>query len=90
MTRDWMIKIREGMGLSLQQMARMCRCSVMLLHIVECGSLTQKDIAADIARAYGMDVHQYNQLVPERNRARVIPKHKPAPVDHGMSIYSYR
>lgn len=89
-TRNWMIEMREGKGLTLQEMAIRCDCSQKLLHIVECGSPTRPDIASNIARAYGMDVHQYNMLVVERHRARVIPKRKPAPRDHGISIYSYR
>lgn len=89
MTRNWMIKIREDRGLSLRGMAILCDCSVTPLYKVECGSITHPDIASDIARAYGVDVNHYNMLVADCHRAKEIPKHKPKPVDHGLSIYSY-
>lgn len=80
--RKWMVDMRQKKGLSLRAMSVLCDCSRTLLYIVECGGITHPDIASDIARAYGMDVHQYNMLVAENRRARVIPKHRPKPVDN--------
>ena len=88
--RDWMIALRREKQMSLRAMAVKVDCSRNLLYIVECGGITHPDIASDIARAYGMDVYQYNMIVAERHRARVIPKHKPKPKGNGLSIYSYR
>lgn len=87
--RDWMVRMREKKGLSLREMARICDCSRTLLYIVECGGITHPDIASDIARAYGMRVNQYNQLVATERKAKVIPAHKPKPVDDGKSILCY-
>ena len=89
MARKWMIEMRKAKGMNLQQMAEKCECSLRLLYIVECGSLTHPDIASNIARAYGMDVSQYNKLVAERHQAKVIPKYKPPRKGKGISIYSY-
>ena len=89
MARKWMVDLRERMGLAMEEMAQRCECSHGLLYMVESGSLTHHNIAARIARAYGMDVHQYNQLVADEHKARVLPRPKPKPVDHGLSIYSY-
>ena len=77
--RQWMIDLREAKNFTLQQMAMLCECSIKLLHYVESGSFTHPDIASNIARAYGMNVHQYNMLVDEKHRARMIPPRKPAP-----------
>lgn len=89
MARKWMVDLRERMGLEIEEMAKKCDCSHNLLFMVESGSPTQCNIAARIARAYGMDVHQYNQLVTDEHKASVLPKPKPKPVDCGLSIYSY-
>lgn len=87
--RKWMIEMREEKGFSLRKMSVLCDCSRTLLYIVECGGITHPDIASDIARAYGMNVHQYNQLVSEERRAKVIPKHRPKPASDGKSILCY-
>lgn len=87
--RKWMVEIREKRGLSLRQMSTICDCSRTLLYIVECGGITHPDIASDIARAYGMNVQQYNQLVSEDHQAKVIPKHRPKPVNDGKSVLCY-
>lgn len=87
--RDWMIEMRENLGMSREYMAKKCECSVGLLHMVEVGSSTHPNIAGRIARAYGMDVHQYNRLIPQKWRAKVLPKYKPKPKGNGISIYSY-
>lgn len=84
--REWMVDMRQKKGLSLRAMSALCDCSRTLLYIVECGGITHPDIASDIARAYGMDVHQYNMLVSESKQARVIPKHKPKPRDNSRFI----
>ena len=72
-----MIDMRKAKGLTRQRMAVLSECSEDLIYQVEKGTPTHPDIASNIARAYGMNIEQYNQIVPEKHRANAIPKYKP-------------
>lgn len=88
--RKWMREMREKLGVTREQMAQLCKCSDRLLEIMEDhNAITQPKIAARIARKYGMDVHQYNQLVHPSRKARVLPawREPPANSDFGWSKY---
>ena len=74
--RKWMVDMRNAQNKDLEQMAIECDCSRQMLYIIECGSITHPQIAAAVARAYGMTTEQYNTLVSERHRAAVIPVFK--------------
>lgn len=88
--RQWMIDMRNALGLSREKMARACKCSEKLLQIIEdFSAITQPKIAARIARMYGMDVHQYNLLVHPERRARVLPAWRDPPRNTGFTYTGY-
>lgn len=76
----YMAIYRRTLGLTCQQMARMCQCSEGLLRMIEeDGEITHPNIAARIAAAYKLDVNGYNALVHEDHRADVLPEPKMPP-----------
>lgn len=88
--RKWMKDMRQALGIPRANMARACKCSDYLLEIMEeYGAITHPDIASRIARRYGMDVHQYNQLVHPDRKARVLPAFKEPPGDRNFTWSRY-
>lgn len=80
--RKWMVKMRTKLRLTREQMARACECTAYLLEMLEeHGAITHPNIAARIARRYGMDISQYNDLVHESHAARVVPAYTAKPND---------
>lgn len=90
MRREWMIAMRKKTGRTVEMMAAKCFCSAQLLRMVEGGHITHPDIASDIARAYHMSVKQFESLVDEKHHTGKIPPHREPPVDHGLSLTTYR
>ena len=88
--RKWMKEMRMKLGLSREKMAAACQCSKYLLEIMEDnGAITLPGIASRIAHRYGMDVHQYNDLVSPDRRARVLPAYKNPPGDKDFTWSKY-
>lgn len=88
--RDWMRDMRNALGITREKMARACKCSEYLLEIIEeQGAITLPGVASRIARCYGMDVHQYNQLVHPDRKARVLPAFKDPPGDGNFTWTRY-
>ena len=78
--RQWMIDMRKRKLMTRQQAAAKAKCSTNLLQMLEeDDEITHPDCAAWIAKAYGMNVSQYNQLVHEKHKADVLPEPKPLP-----------
>lgn len=75
---DFMIYKREELGLTRQEMAKQCECSPYLLELLEEGEneITHPQVAARIAREYGLSVDEYQQLVHPKRRTGKIPKIK--------------
>lgn len=74
--RKWMINKREALGVSQQEMARLCECSAYLIDLLESGDndITHPHIAARIAHEYKMTVKEYNQLVHSSHQEKALPK----------------
>jgi hypothetical protein len=73
--RKWLIRARERMRLDRQQFGVKCGCSDKLIYMLEeTGTITHPQIAAQIVRFIGGDVENYNDLVDDSRRARVVPK----------------
>lgn len=72
---EFMIDKRKALGLDIQTMAQRCRCSKNLLYMLEEGyDITHPEIAARIAKEYGLTVTEYNKIVHESHRAKRLPK----------------
>lgn len=71
---DWLHEKREKMGLTLRQMAKLCKCSVGLLEMVEDGAITHPHIASRIAARYNLSVDEYNDLIFDQYRRKTLPK----------------
>lgn len=71
MKRQYMADFRTMFGLNMSTLARMCRCSQVLLEMLEsCDKeVTHPNIALRIARVYGLTKDQYESLLPECHRA---------------------
>lgn len=74
--RDFMIEKRKAQGCTLSEMAKRVDCSWMLLDALEFGDFpcTHPQIAARIAKEYGLNVDEYNQIVHESHHVRRLPK----------------
>ena len=87
MERTWMIKRREETGLTVKQMARVCKCSAFLLENIEqFGWVTHPHIASRIANVYQMTLEEFNDLVPYCRRMDVLPDPIDPPHDTGLTI----
>ena len=74
--KEFMVRKREALGLTLQQMAQKCDCSMGILSLLEEGDqdITHPYIASRVAKEYGLSVDEYNRLVHEKHRASKLPK----------------
>lgn len=78
--RPRMTKFRKAQGMTIRQMANVCKCSPGLLYDIEFeGIITHPHIASRIAAAYMMDVNGYNDLVSLDRKAEKLPKPKMPP-----------
>lgn len=73
-----MIEKRKALDLDVQEMAQRCECSKALLYLLEDGDgeVTHPEIAARIAKQYGLTVAEYNQIVHESHHVDKLPKPK--------------
>ena len=60
-------------------MAEKCGCSEYLIELLEDGDseITHPKIAAWIAKEYGLNLNEYNQLVHSSHKAKKLPEAKP-------------
>lgn len=86
MKKIFMIEMREAQRCTLAEMAKRCECSWRLLEALECGEYpcTHPRIAARIAKEYGFNVDEYNQIVHESHHVMKLPKPKPKPKSSGI------
>lgn len=75
MKKLFMIEKRCLQFATQREMAKRVGCSLKLIEHLENGdySITHPVIAAKIAKEYGLDVSEYNQLVHESHRATRLP-----------------
>lgn len=59
---SWMKDIRQSRGLTLDQAARYCDISVILLDMIESGWTTLPGVAVQIARAYGLTTDELQSI----------------------------
>ena len=72
-TRDgWMRRMRERQGLTVADMARKCRCSIRLLHILEEGGETLPGMVLQIGEVYGMNETQMAAILCDATMAREL------------------
>lgn len=71
MKRQYMADFRVGFGLTWNALARMCKCSCVLLRMLENSdkAVTHPKIALRVARAYGLTRDQYASMLPKCHRA---------------------
>ncbi len=78
--KEFLTNKRNALGLDIEEMAKRCECSKRLLYMLEDGgNITHPEIAARIAKEYGLSLKEYNALVHEKHRAMRVPnpkKHK--------------
>ena len=73
--REKLIRKREAKGLTQQQMAIRCECSLRLIRgIEEDDWITHPQIAAVMAKEYGFGIRMFNQLVHESKREKTLPE----------------
>lgn len=70
MKRQYMIDFRKKHDISVRRMAKVCKCSVGLLDMLESYHLevTHPKIAQRIAAAYKLTNEQYESMLPENYR----------------------
>lgn len=68
--RECMTLQRKKKGVSIETMAKRCKCSVILLEMLEYDedAVTHPNIAARIAKAYGLNAKDAERLLPEIRR----------------------
>lgn len=78
--RESMIKKRQKLHLTIEQMANLCHCSPLLISQLESGDwITHPHIAARVVAQYGAGIRLYNDLVHEDKREKQLPEPKPLP-----------
>ena len=78
--RKWLIDKREALGLDKTQMSEVCECTrTMIIMLEDDDEVTHPNIATRIALGYGLNVDEYNMLVPKKKRSREIPAYVPKP-----------
>lgn len=86
--KEFLIRKREALGLTQAQMAVKCDCSPGLLTAMEeiDRYITHPHIAARIAKAYGLNVQEYNLMVADKHKANKLPKARKRPTQTNLSI----
>lgn len=76
--RQYMIDYRAKHNISIDYMAKRCKCSVTLLSMLESREeeVTHPKIAERIAMQYKLNQEQYESLLPENYRP-TSPKYNP-------------
>lgn len=67
-TREKMTKYREDYSIDLNFMAKQCGISPRLLEILEEGGVTTPKLVPQIAKAYGLNELEAEELMPEHMR----------------------
>lgn len=78
--------IAPDLPLTCREMSARCGCSALILMRLESGEwpCTHPEIAARIAKEYGLTVEEYNQIVHESHHVTKLPTPKPKPRHNGI------